>query len=285
MKCFRLFLAIVAFQIPVFAAEVLMYDSTFTVTESYHGFFYFKPKPSAGTNWISPNNYYQGTWCNRFEVIDGPFKQTGLQFSTCIWQDVVGNWQSWKETCGFPQCGAPTPGIYFQYTKPADWWKMAEPVDFARVSDFRDCGLVLWCNGMNMSDWVPANESCWDQRSSYLPLKMRLTIVLVSSGSTFSGWNNYINTSVTDPQHPVSESAPLMHSSIKVMAHRTIAVTTPGNTPFSLTIMGVDGRIVKTVTGNSPSVYCFPRSEIKPGIYFLKLESGQVKEVRTMIME
>jgi len=189
IKCFYAILVIVAFQISSSAAEVLMYDSTFTVTEEHHGFFYFKPRASSGGNWLSPIDYFNGKWCNRFEVLSCPPSSQNLNLSTCIWADVVGNWSSWKEQCGGLN-STPRPGVYEQISSPSSWWTLNQPVDFSRVSDFRDCGVVLWCGGQNMSDWV--SGGCWDQRSNYLPLRMRLTVVLVSAGSTFGGWARYV---------------------------------------------------------------------------------------------
>ncbi len=178
-----------------YATEVLIYDGTFTTTMADHGFAYFHACPSAGLNWLAPTNLYEGQWHIRYEVIDYPSDKP-FQLSVCIWADVKtenGRWKHWRETCA-RQTPITGRGVFTASSTPADWWCLnSEPVDFARVRDFEKLGLVLWSDDRrNMSDWVPAKESSWDQAKNFLPLTVRVSIVAVTENDSFSGWNHHI---------------------------------------------------------------------------------------------
>jgi hypothetical protein len=167
---------------PIPAAEFLMFDRTFTTTEGDHGFYFFPPDDANGGNWASPDDYYNGRWETRYEIMDYPTSEP-FMLSTCIWQDGIS-----RETCSGQHAITGT-GVFTQSSVPSSWWKKDAPVEFSRVSAFNHIGLVLWCaNWQNCSDWV---SGCWNEHNKFLPLHMRLTIVLVSAGSTFSGWDNY----------------------------------------------------------------------------------------------
>lgn len=177
------------------AIEVLLFDGTFTTTTNDHGFGYFKTPPAAGTNWLTPANYYGGTFHIRYEVLDYPSAKP-FKLSVCIWADVKrenGKWKEWRETCA-QQVPIPGKGVFTQQSSPAKWWCLnKEPVDFARIGSFEKLGLVLWsADGRNVSDWVPADQSRWNQASDFLPLTVRVTIVGVAHGDTFSGWERHL---------------------------------------------------------------------------------------------
>ena len=180
---------------PVTAAEVLIYDGTFTTTTADHGFAYFHAAPAAGTDWLAPANLHEGRWHIRYEVLDYPSDKP-FQLSVCIWADVEregGKWKTWRETCA-RQTPISGKGVFTASSSPADWWCLnGEPVDFARVRDFEKLGLVLWsADRRNMSDWVPAAESSWDQAKDFLPLTVRVSIVAVTKGDFFSGWERHL---------------------------------------------------------------------------------------------
>jgi len=173
--------------------EILIIDSVITTTVAEHGFVYFKPPASTGSNWKTPYDFYRGSFHYRFEVTDYPSQQTFF-LNLCIWSDIEGQWDSWKETC----CDHVTidgNGVYTAESVPSSWWMYNDvPVDFSRVDDFYNIGLVIWCeNQMNLSNWVDVSSSCWDQRDTFLPLTLRLTIVAVAKEYAFSGWEKYID--------------------------------------------------------------------------------------------
>ena len=122
--------------------ELLILDSVFTTIADDHGFFNFQPPLDKGTNWERPYDFYNGSFHYRFEIMDYPSWQTFL-LSLCIWADIEGNWDQWKETCTL-QVPITDTGIFTSESVPATWWVMNDPVDFSRVDDFDHMGLVIW---------------------------------------------------------------------------------------------------------------------------------------------
>lgn len=193
LLCSLSFLAL--FAPSLHAAEVVLYDGTFTTTVDDHGFRYFHAAPAAGLDWLTPANFYEGELHIRYEVLDYPSDKP-FQLSVCIWADVAkenGKWKNWRETCArqTPIWGK---GVFTQSSTPSDWWCLnGEPVDFGRIRDFEKLGLVLWSHDRrNMSDWVPADKSSWDQAKDFLPLTVRVTLLGVSKDDSFSGWEHHL---------------------------------------------------------------------------------------------
>ena len=193
----------------LYAQEFLVYDETRTFTESEHGFHYFENKIGPTSNWSSPDDYYNGTWYFRYEVLNIP-SNGSYRLSTCIWAD----WNyptSWKETCHSPTAALNGTGVFMHSSSPRSWWKKGGvPVDFSRANDIWKMGVVLWGSDpslCNVSDWV-SPENCWDERGGLLPLKIRVTIVAVANGNSFSGWNNYVSGSTSNSTEQIPPSAP-----------------------------------------------------------------------------
>jgi len=66
----------------------------------------------------------------------------------------------------------------------------------------------LWRQGIAIIDdvtgspvsppsWGYGSEP-WNSRAKWFPMKMRLTIVAVAAGATFSGWSKWVSTPPTD---------------------------------------------------------------------------------------
>lgn len=171
--------------------EILIYDSIVTTTEDDHGFFFFDPPKSLGNNWVSPCDFYNGLFYFRFEVIELP-NDTSFFINFCIWADVEGDWITWKETC-CDHVEIDGKGIFTANSVPTTWYIKNTPVDFSRVNDFERLGIALWCDDYrNLTDWTFPESSCWNDRGFLLPLTLRITVVAVAKGNTFSGWENHI---------------------------------------------------------------------------------------------
>jgi hypothetical protein len=185
--------------------EFLLHDETFEFTEAEHGFHYFfkqqddrkKKYPDVPENWVSPEDYYNGMWHMRYEIISQPTSAACfLMFG--IWAD----WNfptSWTETISkWENCTGPG-GVYLSSSVPATWWnKDDKKVDFARVKDIFLCGTVIAGGDRRfISDWVAEDtkpsKGSWSERAKYLPMKLRVSIVAVAKNSNFSGWDHYIN--------------------------------------------------------------------------------------------
>lgn len=175
------------------AQELIVFDEIISVEEEHNGFYNFQPTEKGGSNWLSPYNYFEGKFFFRYEIIDYP-SQEPLWLNICIWSDVVGSWESWKETCS-PTIQIFNKSIYVIESSPKDWWVLNENVDFSRVNDIKHIGLVLWCHSdeekVNMSPWVTEGADCWAERSNFLPLQLRLTVICVARDYAFSGWKKF----------------------------------------------------------------------------------------------
>jgi hypothetical protein len=66
----------------------------------------------------------------------------------------------------------------------------------------------LWRQGIAIFDDVTGSpisppswgygDEPWNSRANWFPMKMRLTIVAVAAGATFSGWDRWVSTPPTD---------------------------------------------------------------------------------------
>ena len=166
------------------AAEVLVYDDTFDFDESEHGFHYFQPPAAMPTDWLSPDDFYDGTFALRFEIFSqATSRESNLQF--CIW------FNDGNETCSTHTLLSGPGSIATHESSPSTWWTKDGPVDFAHPENIDRLGMPLWNDDpCVVSDW--ASSFCWEDRADYFPMRVRLTVVAISSGSTFSGWDNYI---------------------------------------------------------------------------------------------
>lgn len=175
----------------VLVPDMLIYDSVLTTVEDDHGFFFFNQQ-CRNKNWKTPFDYYNGNFYYRFEIMDYP-SDNPFMLSLCIWFDVEGDWERWNETCT-DQVAIDGKGIFTASSSPNSWWDMNGPVDFSRPESFGRFGLVLWCDEeRHISDWGFAPEyCCWGEKDSYMPLKLRITIVAVAKGYTFQGWEKYV---------------------------------------------------------------------------------------------
>ncbi len=177
------------------AAEFLIFDRTFTFDETLNGFNWFQPPETAPKDWTSPDDYENGQVYTRFEVFSQPTDAASkLQFG--IWQD-----DGKRETMS-PHCELHGPGVITHHASPATWWELDpnHPVDFSRVSDFMRCGIIVWSSEPRgyISTWNP-NPQVWAHRHKYYPMKVRATVVAVSAGSTFSGWDHWLASDTARP--------------------------------------------------------------------------------------
>ncbi len=161
------------------------------------GFWYFSTDPSMPTNWLSPNNYYSGTFYTRYEIISVPTNaQCGIQFG--IFQYQGANNDSVGELCEI--ISEPLSGVGDVVTKassPSTWWSVYGGVDFSKIYKLQSMAIVLYSWDTKQPVCKPGQGAddhgeTWSQRYNWFPLTVRVTVVAVSAGSTFSGWDNYV---------------------------------------------------------------------------------------------
>ncbi len=190
--------------------EFMVIDDTIEYDmDSPHGFhWYYQDYISTlPSNWSSPYNYKTGQFYTRYEVIsEASDEPCGLQFG--IWQ--YRNVTPGPDEKNYSEVMADIielngPGsIEYDNSSPVSWWKTYEGVSFSRVYDFWRLGINIWSLPPEKTVIAPVGyggkyiEDVWNERSKWFPIKIKVQVIAVASGYTFSGWENY----VTDPVKP-----------------------------------------------------------------------------------
>jgi len=195
---------------PARAAELLILDDVFTFATpcagncglfdgTAHGFYEVPPPAGPPSDWTSPDDYHAGLWYVRFEVRSQATSRAS-RMQVCIWQSDS------DETCSTLVTLDGPGAIVTASSSPTSWW-LGGTVDFANPSAFQGIGSPLWSDGQPCSDGDPAHvaicdwggtDCCWDDRNDYFPMTVRMTVVAVAPGSTFSGWDTYITPADAD---------------------------------------------------------------------------------------
>ena len=181
---------------PAPVAEMLLFDGDgrqFTYEDSGFHVLINPGDQIPADNWLDPVDYYNGEFHVRY-VINSPPDQAAGQIQTCIWtmgDDGVGG-DYFPESCGqqVPHSG---PGEYFVTGNlcPADWWKnQGVALDYSHPERFLVRVVLRGTSGCNVTRYN-VSGACWDQWPDYENMNFRITIVMVGSGETFSGWGNY----------------------------------------------------------------------------------------------
>jgi hypothetical protein len=134
-------------------AEFTIINQTFTYSSSANAFWCNVRPPYPGnvpTNWLSPDNYWDGTFYAYYEVIDIPTSQPfGMQMGIFQYYPSAAAWDynSYRETCSYVIPTLQGEGDYaeVEYGSPSGWWQHPTgAVDFTRVYDFESVGPVMW---------------------------------------------------------------------------------------------------------------------------------------------
>jgi hypothetical protein len=186
--------------------EFLLYDETFTWTDQTggdgcQGFHYWTDLGGGTyTNWKSPYDFQNGTFYFRYEIIEQPalpgggYHQFGLSF--CIWSAFNGS--TWKETCADPHFFNGPGSVVTSAESPANWFVHAYGnIDWTNLGLLWHFGNPTWYDGSTIlasANCTSAPADIWNNhRGEVYPLKMRMTIVAVAQGHSFSGWDYYLN--------------------------------------------------------------------------------------------
>ncbi len=171
------------------AEEAVVFDQVMTWThdngESFNG------TAVGPSDWVSPVNYKDGTLMFRLEVLSKP-SDRDVYAQVCLGQ------QNWAvESCSRrfdPQFR--TTGVYnTDLGAPSSWWSHGA-VDWTNVggSAFPSFALsdpasdrLMQTQGCGAYCWDPA----FGDINAHMPITVRATLVAVSVGSSFSGWQNY----------------------------------------------------------------------------------------------
>jgi hypothetical protein len=196
------------------SGEFVIMNGTYTFTADNGGMFanavyppFSSPIP---TNWLSPNDYWNGSFRAYYEVISVPTNEP-FGFQMGIFQYIYPNdGKNFLETCSL--IIPPLQGVGsiadVNYGAPANWWQHPNGgVDFSRPYDFQSLGPCAYSlvpgarGGLYPTAWG-GDDAAWALRANWFPCTVRIIIVAVSSGSTFSGWSNYMGGSCSVPAQP-----------------------------------------------------------------------------------
>lgn len=169
------------------AEELLVFDWKGPVSKAERGFPWDQP-PRSGANgdWTTPHDFANGTLYCRVEIRSQPVVQDmNLQF--CFWQKVPD-----RETCESHHLVKGSAGNVMTWSSEiASWWKKNDlSPDWTQPRD-RNGVAIKDTSFQCVSDYSGWNWNGHDPDDWY-PLDFRFTVVVVSKGSTFSGWANYV---------------------------------------------------------------------------------------------
>ena len=186
---------------PVEAAEFVVADEVITLDAKSSGFHFWYDTKKGPTNWESPDDFYKGQFHCRFEVLEQP-SHTPCYLSFCIW----GKAKPGQPSVNHTETASPLsdalrrPGSVATFSSsPSTWWNHENGgVDFSNRDSFWRWGIPMWASKQPIiplapRGWSddPRSRQFWDQRQKWLPLKVHVTVVAVSKGSSFSGWDRY----------------------------------------------------------------------------------------------
>ncbi|NJK87316.1 MAG: hypothetical protein HC906_16365, partial [Bacteroidales bacterium] len=128
----------------------------------------------------------------------------------------------------------------------ANWWDHPNGgIDWTRFDKLWRFGNPFWYQNMLLaSPGCTSNPEIWPLRTRFFPLTLRLTIVVVAQGQTFSGWNNYL-----EQKHPTP------NYSIDYITEQTDKVVpSTDEYSFNLNMSGAlsgNGQKIALIPGNS----------------------------------
>ena len=195
--------------------EFAVINEIITMTTSPPGFyFWWSPHAGGTTNWLSPYNYRDGQFYFRFEVINQPTDEL-FYMSFDIW----GECPNWADSlCHNAEqasdISAPLGGtgsIATFNSSPSNWYTTYGGVNFSNTETFERWGVVLWASkGPNilLSDYPnwskdSRSDEYWAENYKWIPLTVRVTIVAVAQGHTFSGWGDYVGIKPPTPDYSI----------------------------------------------------------------------------------
>ncbi len=251
------------------AAEFAVINEEITFTDASCGFKFWYDVNKGPTNWLSPDDYYNGQFYCRFEAISQPTTNAS-HLSFCIWGNPVtpGTHPETASTISTALTGA---GSVVAFSSvPSTWWKQDGGVSFANRTNFYRWGIPHWGKpGILLApegySSDPRSWAYWDQRTNYLPFRVKATVVAVSQGSTFSGWENYIGPLDTQPPTAPANLAVTSVTSNTISLDWTASTDNVGVTGYRVYRNGIEAG-----TTSSTSYMDGGLAPITTNIYFVK---------------
>jgi hypothetical protein len=178
------------------SGEFLVIDKEITWSISADtSFNWFLPDAGVPSNWLSPADYYNGTWYIRYEVKSVATNASfGMQFG--IIQHDTG--RLYEQPVQRLQGAG---DVVYHNSSPSGWLKSGGGVDFTKVSEIQNLCAIIY----SWSPLLPLDpgKASWSQRFNWFPVTLRISVVAVSSGSSFSGWAGYLNIKKPTPDYAI----------------------------------------------------------------------------------
>ncbi|MBN2215318.1 MAG: T9SS type A sorting domain-containing protein [Bacteroidales bacterium] len=190
---------------------VLNWTDTRTETRQY-GFYYLPAPVYAPSDWSA---FWNGNFYFRYEIISQPAEDSCL-LQYCIYENFPA--EPYYGSCAEQNTLHGTASIDTSKSSPSAWWcDGAGCVDFSDPSAFSKFPVVLWSaeHGRRI---YQGDAEMWAIRSHFLPMQVRVTIVAVAQGETFSGWIHWL----THDKPPV----PVPNYSIDFLKEETHEIVT-----------------------------------------------------------
>ncbi|MFO7658914.1 MAG: T9SS type A sorting domain-containing protein [Bacteroidales bacterium] len=169
--------------------EIIDYPNT---TDN-NGFYFFYHNADMPANWLSPYNFYNGTIYERYEIISQVTNEPiGFQFG--IWQKLP------PETGTLYESMSDVKGLYgvgdysVSSSSPNTWWTYNGGVDYTQIDKIWHFGINPYKLNPDGGQIRSENADIWAERfEKWWPMQVRVTVVAVASGHTFSGWDSYVS--------------------------------------------------------------------------------------------
>lgn len=203
-----------------------------------NGFYFFPHNSAMPVNWLTPYDYFNGQIYTRYEIISQVTSTPiGLQFG--IWQRLpVGstNEADLLESMAVVQTLNGPGSVVTANSSPSTYWNYHNGVDYTQMNNVWHFGINPWKLSPNLQI-RQENAAVWASRNTYwFPMKVKVTVVAVASGYTFSGWQNYTVTG-TAPNYHIDFSGELTAENVESTdeySTNQLSWTTGSNSKISL---------------------------------------------------
>jgi hypothetical protein len=227
-------------------------------------------------NWsVAPNDYLHGKWHMRIEIVDYPSLSRSFKWCQCVWGDVTrnasGGWTYFTESCGMYSPVVSGKKTVTLEGTPSTWWNKRDDdhVDWTNIYSWHKIGLAIWAVRPDGSTCFTSRD-CTEESANFFPMKLKVWIVAVTAGSTFSGWDAILAGGVaTETRH-----APEIQSQAsRLVAHRV----EDGSVVFNLNpeagegacVYSTRGRLVGVLNRVGNALYA-PDRDLQAGTYVIR---------------
>jgi|GEM_PF-4826412 hypothetical protein len=267
------------------SGEFLIIDKAITWDENAQSAFYmFMPDATMPSNWMYPDDYYNGMIYTRYEILEVATRiPCGMQFGIFQWKDA--NHTVCGELCeNIRWLENGTGSVAENGSSPSTWWESYGGVDFSKISDLQSLSPTIWSKDPRSPIARPGQGGddageAWRLRYNWFPITVRVTVVAVSAGSAFSGWDYYIGN--TPPNSDVFEKYLLVYPNPG--SDGLFNIQTDIEPPFTLEVLSTDGKILKSTTVQETLNPELSLQELNQGIYIIRVLGNNFTVARKII--